>query len=100
MMVRAIVLLLIAVGLIIYIIIFVQRRRDIHARWNGAFRHIVALMLGWISFATLSGLLVLLDLLESNKFSLGTFADSLLAPLLLFIAGMVVLRIFLITSDQ
>ena len=100
MILRAIVLLLIAVGLIIYIMAFVPRRRNIQARWNGAFRHIVALILGWVSFATLSGLLVLLGLLESNKFSLGAFADSLFAPLLIFIAGMVVLRIFLITSDQ
>ena len=97
---RAIFLVLIAVGLIIYIIAYVQRRKKIQARWNGAFRHIVALILGWISFATLSVLLVLLDLFESNKFSFVTFADSLLAPLVIFIAGMVVLRIFLITSDQ
>ena len=100
MILSAIVLVLIAVGLIIYLIAFVRRRTNIQARWNGAFRHIVALILGWISFATLSVLLVLLDLFESNKFSLVTFADSLFTPLVIFIAGMVVLRIFLITSDQ
>lgn len=100
MILSAMVLLVIAVGLIIYIIAFVGRRKNIQARWNGAFRHIVALILGWVSFATLSALLVLLDLFESNKFSFVTFADSLLAPLVIFIAGMVVLRIFLITSDQ
>ncbi len=99
MILSAIVLLVIAVGLIIYIIAFV-RRRNIQARWNGAFRHIVALILGWVSFATLSGLLVLLGLFESNKFSLVTFADSLFTPLVIFIAGMVVLRLFLTTSDQ
>jgi len=100
MILSAIVLLIIAVGLIIYIIAFVGRRKNIQARWNGAFRHIVALILGWVSFATLSGLLVLLDLFESNKFSLVAFADSLFTPLAIFITGMVVLRIFLTTSDQ
>jgi len=100
MILRAITLLFIAVGLIIYVIAFVRRTKNIHARWNGAFRHIVALILGWVSFATLSGLLVLLNLFESNKFSLVTFADSLFTPLVIFIAGMVVLRIILTTSDQ
>ena len=100
MILSAIVLLVIAVGLIIYIIAFVGRRKNIHARWNGAFRHIVALILGWVSFATLSGVLVLMDLFESNKFSLVTFADSLFTPLVIFIWGMVVLRLFLATSDQ
>ena len=100
MILRAIVLLFIAVGLIIYIIAFVRSRKTIQARWNGAFRHIVALIIGWVSFATLSGLLVLLDLFESSKFSLVTFADALFTPLVIFIAGMVVLRIFLTTSDQ
>jgi hypothetical protein len=100
MILTAIVLLLIAVGLIIYIIALVERSKGIRARWNGALRHIVALILGWVSFATLSGLLVLLDLFESNKFSLVTFAGSLFTPLIIFIAGMVALRIFLITSDQ
>src|SRR5688572_2653079 len=100
MILRAIVLLLIAVGLIIYIIEFVRTRKNIQARWRGAFRHIIALILGWVSFATLSVLLVLMDLFESNKFSLAAFADSLFTPLVIFISGMVVLRLFLITSDQ
>ena len=100
MILRAIVLLVIAIGLIVYIIVFVRRRKHMHARWNGAFRHIVALILGWVSFATLSALLALMDLFESNKFSLVTFADSLFTPLVIFIAGMIVLRLFLITSDQ
>ena len=100
MILTAVVLLVIAGVLIINIIAFVGGRKNIQARWNGAFRHIVALMLGWVSFATLSGLLVLLDLFESNRFSLVTFADSLFTPLAIFIAGMVVLRIFLTALDQ
>ena len=100
MILRAIVLLFIAVGLIIYIIVFVRRTKNIHVRWDGAFRHIVALILGWVSFATLSGLLALLDLFESDKFSLVTFADALFTPLVIFIAGMAALRIFLTISDQ
>jgi len=100
MMLRAIVLLCIAIGLIIYIIVLVRRRKNLQVRWNGAVRHIVALILGWVSFATLSALLVMLDLFESKKFSLVTFADSLFIPLIIFIAGMVILRMFLTTSDQ
>ena len=100
MILGAIVLLFIAIGLIVYIIVFVRRSKHVQGRWNGAFRHIVALILGWVSFATLSALLVLMDLFESNKFSLVTFADSLFTPLVIFIAGMIVLRVILITSDQ
>jgi hypothetical protein len=100
MILSAIILLVIAVALIIYIIAFVRRRKNIEARWSGAFRHIVALVLAWVSFATLSGVLAMLDLFESSKFSLLTFAESLFNPLLLFIGGMIVLRVFLITSDQ
>ena len=91
---------MIAVGLIIHSTVFVVRVKNIPAQWEGTSRHVVALMLGWVSLATLLSLFIALDLLESDRFAFITFADSLMPPLVILIAGMVVLSIILATSRQ
>jgi hypothetical protein len=100
MILRAMILFAIASGLVVYIIALVRRNKTIRAQWNGAVRHVVALVMGWVGFGILSGLLVLLDLFEAGKFSMTNFANALFAPLIIFIVGMIVLRICLITSDR
>ena len=93
-------LLVVAVGLIIYTVAFARKRKTIQDQWLSAFRHIVALIAGWVAFGILSGLFVLIDLFERDKFSFTEFANGLLIPLIIFIAGMIVLRIALITSAR
>ena len=100
MILRAIILLAIAAGLVVYVIALVRRNKTIRAHWNGAFRHVVALILGWVALGILSGLFVLLDLFEADKFSMANFANGLFSPMIMFIVGMIVLRICLITSDR
>jgi len=100
MILRTIILLLVAVGFILYTVAFVRKRKTIREQWAAAFRHIVALIAGWVAFGILSGLFVLIDLFERDKFSLTTFANGLLMPLIIFIAGMILLRITIITSDE
>jgi hypothetical protein len=100
MILRAIILLVVAVGLIFYTVAFARRRKAVQDQWTAAFRHIVALIAGWVAFGILSGLFVLIDLFEGGNFSLTVFANGLLMPLIIFIAGMVLLRITLVTSDK
>jgi hypothetical protein len=100
MILRAITLLVVAVGLILYTVAFARKRKTIQNQWLSAYRHIVALIAGWVAFGILSGLFVLIDLFERDKFSLTAFANGLLMPLIIFIAGMILLRITIITSDR
>ena len=95
MILRPIILFALAVGFIVYTIAFVRKGKTVQKQWMYAFRHIVALIAGWVAFGVLSGVLVLLDLLETNTFSLTAFANALVVPLIIFIGGMILLRMSL-----
>ena len=94
------ILLAIATAFIIYIIVFVLKKSSIQRRWRDVFRHIVAILVGWIAFGVLSSLLVLLDLFEASRFTFTDFANELLIPVIIFIVGMVLLSISLISPDK
>ena len=98
MILGSVILFAIALGLIFYTPAFVRKRKAIMERWPGAFRHIVAVIMGWIAFGILSGLLVLLDLMESDKLSITDFGNGVLTPLIIFISGLILLILPLTTT--
>ncbi|HEX6223101.1 MAG TPA: hypothetical protein VFZ52_01740 [Chryseolinea sp.] len=98
MIFESIILFLIAVGLILYTPAFVRRRRGIEKRWPAAFRHIVALIIGWMAFGILLGFFVLLDLMERDQFSVTDFANGVLTPLVIVISGLVLLTLSIATT--
>jgi uncharacterized membrane protein len=99
MILTLIILVIIAVGVMLGILAFVRKRKAIQKQWKAAFRHIVALIMGWIAFGTLSGLLVLLDLMERDKLSITDFGNGVLTPLIIFISGLVLLILPLATTE-
>jgi hypothetical protein len=90
-MLTLIILVGVAVWLMFYTPALVRKRKAIGERWPAAFRHIVALIIGWMSFAMLSALLVLLDLMERDKLSITDFGNGVLTPLIIFISGLTLL---------
>ena len=98
MILTSIILFVTAAGLMLCTIAFVRKRKAIQKQWQAAFRHVAALILGWIAFGILSGLLVLLDLMEKDKLSITDFANGLLTPLTIFISGLILLILPLATT--
>jgi hypothetical protein len=98
MIIAPIFLFIIALGLMLCAIAFVRERKAIQKQWQAAFRHIVALIMGWTLLGILSGLLVLLDLIERDKLSITDFGNGVFTPLIIFISGLILLILPLATT--
>ena len=94
----SLIVFVIAVGLMLYTPALIRKRKVIEERWPAAFRHIVALIMGWVAFGILLGFFVLLDLIERDQLSLTGFANGVLTPLMIFISGLVLLTLSLATT--
>ena len=69
-------------------VLFFRKTAGLQTRWEGAFRHIIALMAGWVAFSLLFFLGLVIALFESDAFSLPNMLDALNKTLLILLCGM------------
>ena len=71
-------------------------KRGIQKRWEGAVRHTVAIAIALCALVVLFTLLQLLDLFESNLYSLDGFFDILQFSLALLVGGGMIVAVALV----
>lgn len=81
--------------ILICIISFFKKSGVMQTTWEGAFRHIVAAMIGWLAFSFLFFVTLVIAMYESDTFSLTSMLDALNISLMFLLCGFAVLFGFL-----
>jgi hypothetical protein len=87
--------LLIALGVVVAILacarLFFRKKEIVRTSWEGAFRHIVAVMMGWTAFAFLFFITLVIGLFERDTFSFAAMMDALTNSLIILLCGVVIM---------
>jgi hypothetical protein len=87
--------LLIALVIVVAILacagLFFRKKEIMRTSWEGAFRHIIAVMMGWIAFAFLFFISMVIGLFERDTFSFVAMVDALTNSLMILLCGVVVM---------
>jgi hypothetical protein len=86
------------VAAMVAVTLLVKRNIPLAFRWEGAFRHIVALLAAWMIFSFLSMLFLVMNLFETGNFSFEGLLHVVEIGLSLLIGGIVVVLMVLLMT--
>ncbi len=91
MFAKLLITLAVVVILLTCTVLFFRKITGLQTRWEGAFRHIIAMMAGWVAFSLLFFLGLVIFLFESDTFTLPNMLDALNNSLLILLSGLVIM---------